>query len=368
MLVSRPSQSLFGELTNHGYNPARDPAEERLTEAFAATLRSGENAVRHLLRALGVTDLPAADVEVTTQRYTSAGDRVDIEVRFGPVQRPALLVWLELKWDADPDDEQLRRYRAALDALGWEQTHLVFVGRSGVMPSKTSPGIHESWQHIALALLRWLQSTDNPDLHESVMAREFIAYLEENNLAATEAFGIADALALSSITQAHARIKQVIERAASDVAAEFVTGTVKGYERAEWAHVRDPMDFWKNYGPPAPNPSGWPQSHWLEWHAREDHLRERPRSEAVFGAGVASEAADAFEDESYGDWLRHMGTLGFEYSGVRPRRDHVYLFRYLQPAELVAAGDLEEQGHLLGRWVRESFALLLANPPRGGAL
>jgi hypothetical protein len=44
---------------------------------------------------------------VVTQRFTIAGDRVDVEVRFDPASAPLAVVWFELKWSARPDDHQL---------------------------------------------------------------------------------------------------------------------------------------------------------------------------------------------------------------------------------------------------------------------
>src|SRR4051794_15514715 len=103
--------SLFGRLTRFAYNPRRDPREERLTEAFAEVLRSSRHAAVHLLRELELLDGdPGGGFDVVTQRFTTGGDRVDIEVRFGPASRPRQVTWLELKWDAEPDPDQLRRY------------------------------------------------------------------------------------------------------------------------------------------------------------------------------------------------------------------------------------------------------------------
>src|SRR3954449_6561865 len=110
--------SMFDRLTRFPHTPGRDRKEERLTEAFAATLRAAPELARTV-----VTDLfelkrpPEGEATVTPQRRTGLGlQRVDIEIRFGPRPTPILRVWLELKWGAAPDGEQLAEYDQALQA------------------------------------------------------------------------------------------------------------------------------------------------------------------------------------------------------------------------------------------------------------
>lgn len=82
---------------------------------------------------------------MTTQRRTLVGDRVDIEVRYGPGVRPELVVWLELKWDAIPDAEQLARYALALEKLRYRRTALGLVAPRGAVVPEDAPGRHGTW-------------------------------------------------------------------------------------------------------------------------------------------------------------------------------------------------------------------------------
>src|SRR4051812_37708852 len=109
--------SLFTRITQFAERADRNPSEERLTEAFAAVLRASREAAVCIVEELLHENVGDESVSVSTQRYTAKRDRVDVEIRFGPAARPTLLVWFELKWNADPDADQLRRYRDALDEL-----------------------------------------------------------------------------------------------------------------------------------------------------------------------------------------------------------------------------------------------------------
>lgn len=110
------TQSLFSAVTRFIPGDRRDPFEERLTEALAGTLRAAPEAAceLELVRRLDPTTMTAGELTVTPQRWTRDGDRVDVELCFGPVAQPKALVWLELKVDAPPDASQMRRYDDAL--------------------------------------------------------------------------------------------------------------------------------------------------------------------------------------------------------------------------------------------------------------
>lgn len=209
--------------------------------------------------------------------------------------------------------------------------------------------------------------------------REFHAYLEERTLATTGAFTITDALALTAYQGALERMRQIVDAVNALLLADF---TPREHDATWGPRKHDPLNFWRAYkldssvlsdeeqqreGVPL---HGWSDDPhcvtdppWLEWHARDDGAREHPRGEPVFGAGVTMFEPNAFPEEDYGEWLRRLAGLGFEYTPGIGSKAHRYLSRYLYPAELVRGADLHEQSQSLYDWVVDCFKTLAREYP-----
>ena len=363
--------SLFSRLSRHAHNPLRDPGEERLTEAFATTLEAAPEATAELLRGLRLGTPPSdAPLAVTTQRRTAGGDRVDIELRYGATAAPELIIWLELKKDAPPDPDQMQRYAAALNALRCSSALALLTKRGVVVPDSTS-GEHTNWQEVARLLGVWSRAAreESPESHATVLVVEFLSYLEEEELTRTEAFTVVDALALSNVGKASARLSEIVELARTEVGTRWASLVVDAETKNEWQARGKPLEFWKTYAIPEPQggESAWPDTCWLEFNAGNDDVRLQPRDEGAFGAGASMMSVDAFTEETYGGWLTQLQALGFEYTTDGYKGEYTYLFRYLYPAELVAGIDLADQGRLLAEWVSRSFELLRDRPPVANA-
>jgi len=369
--------SLFTRLAKFGFNPARDPKEERLTEAFAAALRATPEAARELVKThmAGGSSVPSGPLTVSTQRQTDDGDRIDIELRFGSLAEPQALIWIELKWDSPPRAEQLNRYQAAIDRLGGDYRRAVcLIARN---PPEWWHGV--AWRDVGRTLNSWRQRAGN---RNATLLSEFISYLEENRLTETQAFTLTDAIALNSYDRAVGRLRQVIDESDRQLMERMTPRAPDG----RWGpkpnldlhriYVMDagalsivsPHDP-KEAAPRTPLP-GWDQHEGLffEWHLRDDEERDdRARGEHVFGAGITCGAQDAFGGDEYGDWMRVMRKSGFEYVRGGEKGQVWYLMRFMYPGELIGGSDLDDQAERLKKFVTGAFADLALSPPRRDA-
>jgi len=317
---------------------------------------------------------------VTTQRRTAGGDRVDVELRFGDVARPALVVWLELKWDAPLGRDQLRRYREALDGVAERsgaRTALALITRdAGELPSNAPRTVGSNWQAVSRTLAACLA----PDASDAgtYLTREFVTFLEENGLATTGAFTTADALALNQYTKTVERFGEIFTIAEDKLRTRLTPGLAFGPKQKDYAPWD--LDFWRHYAPDtraAADPAAerprraaqlreWTRHRvTFEWQFRWDYARgPRARDELAFAAGaVCLDNADPFARERYAPWRQSVARHGFEYVRGGEKWDVNYLMRWRYPAELVAGDDLPDQGERLADWVLESFRILASNPP-----
>lgn len=134
---------------------------------------------------------------VRTQRWTTKGDRIDLELLFGPSSRPNVRVWIEAKVDAQPYRAQIERYLDALPPAPVDRfvCWLLPVGTSvsGGTPS-TAP-VH-TWAELATKLVRWQQDQIETTYAAGVVT-EFIRHLEECKLASIQPLDPTDAATMS---------------------------------------------------------------------------------------------------------------------------------------------------------------------------
>lgn len=372
--------SLFRRLERYGFNAARDPAEARLTESFAATLGSAPAVTRFVVEELlAASAPPGGEISVTTQRRTSAGDYVDVELRFGEVVQPSLVVWLELKWNAPLGPNQMERYRYALDIIArWTgaQTRLALIAARAVdVPEDLPEGcVGLTWQDISRSMKASVQGVDET---ESLLVTDFTNYLEEHQLATTGGFTAADVVALDQYSDTVARLRGLITMVDSALGSQLTHVGGDGprvQNDAPWA-----LEFFRLYQPDtkallpegqsgaaaSPLP-GWAEYNVkFEWHFRWDAARgSRERGIQAFAAGVVClDDQNLFGAADYKQWLQNLAAADVEYVRGAAKPFLYYLLRFLYPAELVKAFDLPEQGDMLTKWVLDSFELLAQNPP-----
>jgi hypothetical protein len=81
------NRSFFHQVTAHAARRWQDPKENRLTAAFAATLRENPGVAARLAAEWIGHDISAPVAEVTVQRPTRGGV-IDLELRFGSSVAP----------------------------------------------------------------------------------------------------------------------------------------------------------------------------------------------------------------------------------------------------------------------------------------
>ena len=351
--------SLFSRLRRFAPTPGRNPREDRLTEALAATLEAAPGAACALVEAwMGAPVIEIASV--ATQRWVGGG-RVDLEIVASTRHPPAVRMWLEMKVDSPALRAQAERYLEAISAHR-EQTQLVWVVPVGTKVSGGSPSAApiRTWQDLATVLDDWLTSTAPGERRQyaPALVEQFIRHLEEEQLASTRPLEREDAAALNRYPIASRRLAELVRLASVEIAMQ--RGRL---DPAMGKDSRGSADFWAH----VPGGSGWSEGSYFEWHGRRDGARRRPRGEWVFGAGVSWRLGLQPSASSDSDWLAARYEEGFELGSSE--RGMVYLFRYRQLDELVTQGSLSSQAEKVSAWAIETWHLLdRAGPPESQAL
>ena len=348
--------TLFGRLRRYAFTPGRDAREDRLTEALAATLEAAPAAARRLVTAL-FADHDSGDelkfggeARIATQRRTLAGDRIDLQVSFGPEARPTFTAWIEAKVDAPATREQAERYVAAArqnrgpTRVCW----LLPVGRP--VQGGTPDGVPVcTWQELAATLDTWVGSLSSAERegYGASLVAEFVRHLEEEQaLASTQPFSGDDAAVINQYARSTAKLESILNDA-------------RQYVRLEWGELDDTgptrriHEFFEHVPTHSQgaSPWPWPTEHYFEWDVGLDSAREQPNGEWVVGAGVSFPAATAprYDDTP---WLHRAAALGFEYA---PSGRSMVLYRYITLVELAGWGSQHQQARRLGEFLVASF-------------
>lgn len=326
-----------------------------MTEALAATLEAAPAAAAALVNSWFNIEV-ASDSELTvrTQRWTTQGDRVDLELLFGTPRRPMLRVWVEAKVDAVPDRSQIERYLDALPPRPIDRRvcWLLPVGvsvRGGSLPAAP---VH-TWADLATVLFRWCR-TQTDGTYAGSLVSEFVRHLEENKLASIQPLDPGDASAMSRYRLTLARVAELVRLAGEHIASS----RGEALERGSWPTK---ADFWQIL----PRGAAWPEDARFDWYGRIDEAREEPQGDWVIGAGASWRPADEPDEALHRGWYARARALGFEL-GSGPHA--TYLYRYLRLHDLVDAGALSDQAHRLADWALETWRLLDDLPPTADAL
>jgi hypothetical protein len=356
-LASRPT--LFRRMRRFSPTPGRDAREDRLTECLAATFEAAPEAARFLVAEW--FDLsPDGGLTVTTQRRVRPGERLDLELVFGSVNRPEVTVWLEAKVGAIPWRDQAARYLAVLETVPGDTrlSWLLPVGREvgGGSPDGVSK---KSWQDLAVAMNAWLRSSDASTLntYPARIVQEFVEHLEEEGLAVTHPLTSEDVAAVQGYQVAEKRIQELLRLARALV----------HQPRPAVADGRRPpagLGFWEHVEPLA----SWAGSGYLEWRGTHDGLRLDPVGAFAIGAGASWHHGTEPSEREQQDWFERRYAQGFEYGASR--HNMVYLLRYQSLSDLIPSpGDvigsgIDDQARTLSSWALDSWAMLEADPLR----
>lgn len=350
--------TLFRRLRRYTPTPGRNAREDRLTEALAATLEAAPEAARAL-----VADWYKVNAEgrltVATQKRVRPGERLDLELVFGSLNRRNLTVWLEAKVDATAYAHQVKRYVDALKSVhGDRRLSWLLPVDSPVRGQNPFDVGQQTWFDVAVALNGWLRrlvASELP-LYPAMIVRQFVEHLEEEGLAVTQPLTSADVAAVQGYQVAEKRVKELLRLAGLLIARARPVPPRRG--------PRPPagLGFWEH----VEHDHTWPPNAYFEWRGTHDGLRHEPVGAFAIGAGVSWELGNEPSERAYGSWFERRYQDGFEHGVSRQRM--VYLLRYQTLADLVAAtgnsaaGDLREQARVLADWALESWALLEGDP------
>jgi hypothetical protein len=349
--------TLFRRLRRYSPTPGRDAREDRLTEALAATFEAAPHAARHLvdewfqIRAEGT-------LTVATQKRVRPGERLDIELVFGPLNRRNLTVWLEAKVGAIPYRDQVARYLDALQSVSGEHRLSWLLPVDREVHGGTPDGVLErSWLDVAVALNRWLRQLDPGELplYPAMIVREFVEHLEEEGLAVTQPLTSEDVAAVEGYQVAEKRINELLRLAGAMIHRQ--RPSPRGGARPPAG-----LGFWEH----VEHDASWPADAFFEWRGTHDGLRDHPVGAFAIGAGVSWERGNEPSERDLAEWFQRRYDEGFERG--ESRHHMVYLLRYRSLTDLVAAIDqapasgIDEQARVLADWSLASWAMLDADP------
>ncbi len=363
-------ETLFWRLRRYRRTPGRDAREDRLTEALAVTLESCNEGARALVRDVFGKEIDlSGDITVRTQQAAGGARRVDIELAFGPEDRPRLRVWFENKVgpEATTPSKQGEQYMRHLAEpykgrnVEWCFAWILPVGMEieGDVPEKAR---RATWQEVASVLREVDEESGLPDNDFGLtLTRQFVQHLEEEKLAQVTPLTEKGADALNGYETALAAMSEIVTQARVEIQQKWDAPgeSVKGARG-------NPLWFYHHYPMQKKlDAAAWPESGqcWFEWHARPDDAREEPQGEAIFAAGVVFRVESAPEPRRDGEWLDYFHKRHFEYGSGDA--EYQYLMRYMTLAELARAGsesDLTAQASALARFVVESFEALYGRP------
>lgn len=368
-------ESLFSRAVHYAESSSADPAENRLTEITGAVLERHQPLAREFTKALlaqaGEKARPAVQpriaaavawlathgdrAEVMVRTQLPRGSRfVDLELRLAsdPLRRARdLVVWVEVKLDADISGDQLSAYLNLIEREpGDVRTLIVLASRKrppspNLVPEAVPVAF---WQQVIRAVTRL--PLDPPGSANALLTQELLNYFEEKELMPVQPLTTESALSLANRDATRETVRAMREIVRERVRDHYDQTLVGGSYSSK--------GFW-THNTITPESPAWGDA-WLEWGFRKD-MRPEARGAYAFVAGVTfPKKADIAGEERHQEWLVARLNQGFEhetYDGW-PR---VWSYRY--PEQLLVASTFEEQADLLAGWVLERFDTLTAIPP-----
>lgn len=299
-----------------------------------------------------------------TSRFGLSAPTADLELLFVQPDGRRRRVWFEVKVDSPAYRAQGQKYMDRLDELSdaWEFSWLLRVGE-GVDGGPPDGARITTWQDVAATLNEWAGEQPDESAFGIGLAREFIRFLEEEQLARIDPLTTADARALNGYEAALPAWSGLVKGTLAELSSRW--GELDEPEE-NFGRRSNPLWFWRHYPKHGPGrPLRWREERcWFEFHARRDDARipTEQRGEVVFGAGVLFEVAHAPRTNDHADWLDLLFARGFEYGNPGPKHPYHYLFRYKRLDELDGVADLAAQAYALATWVIETWEQLENEP------
>jgi hypothetical protein len=382
----RMSRGLLTQIARYPRHVGQDEAENRLTEVFAAVLSHAEcrglpefvvagwlreaassprlaNRTELARLAAAISSQRLFDVRISTQVAASAGGRKrrpDLQISLtNAVQE--ILIWVEVKHGIAPHSGQLHDYLLAQQERGIRHGAVLLIAPRADYPFSASeipdtvPQL--TWQRTASRL----GDFGPKPLSDAgcFLIRELQQYLREEGLMDPERVTPEHLVAFAHHREAFSALELVTEEADAFVAQFWTEPEPKHhdsygkdlYRRSSWwsypmreAH-RDVLPDWG-----------------LDWNLFRDARAIFPEGRPGVPRFTAGASADSGElakiDPDAADRLR---ALGFELTAKERLSANGWdrIWRCAYPEEVLAGSTIEAQGEALGRWVVESFELLV---------
>ena len=304
-------------------------------------------------------------VHLETQRVTSGGRFVDLELRFRPQPgEPGdeFVFWIEIKHGAGVHDNQLPAYEHDIEFVPADHRRVLVLAPRLEMPDpadvQTMPVIE--WQAVGRAIRRWARR-EHPSEVSRWLVDEYGKYLSEEGLMDEEVLTSEHAFVLAAQPAAFGAVTPVCELADAYVQEHWAArGDFSRRPRTEKAAYGP--DYWAHY--PRAREPGAEREAWrdsvFEWALKLDTSRDEPRNGWTFVAGLtilSRESPATVADNA--EWLADLRQRGFEYL----QDSYWRLWRFRYPEELLSESTLDGQGERLGKWVVDAFETLAGHPP-----
>jgi hypothetical protein len=384
------ARALLGRIARYGVSGDRNAREDRSTEILAAVFDSDwcDGLARYV--AIRWLDQAAHDprtvdpdriraahaalassawdwrLKVTTQKPLKTSTRprrLDLELSFEPQrkdQTARVLLWIEVKLEAQPERDQLQAYADAQQTeSGNHKAVLLLAPRArhssfdeGQVPPEVVPVTWEDTAHVIDEYPR------HDDRVGEFLVEQLIAYLREERLVDPPVLTSKHLEALANYREGLQAITRVCEVAAYELNALWAPCTIPF---GRYPKTGEPGEWWWVYPHRAADgrelaADGWNLNFRLRLNSDELSLDDRP------GAPVLMAGMTTLQDGGtamIGSASRaRLEQAGFKI-GQRPW-EHVMQVAYPDPCHgvLFGDGDVSHQGVHLARWINEQFTKL----------
>lgn len=356
--MARPPESIADAVRRFA------PGEDRTTAvlAVACTIHTGFGAA--LVHEVTGADVDAASIEADLQVLTPAGRRVDLEL-IARDRGSTVRVWIEAKWDALWQPNQLADYAQALDDRGT----LVAVVPAYRVHEVTPPTCALTWERIAVLAdcqgiavdgHAWRSIARRPDAPacQHILSL-FLDHLETEHHMATSPLRTDHTVAIRLADEAITIADRLAEEAISRQALQLDKANKPGH----WAH--DTGAWWPfartdDRGPTTWHPDGWPELMRLPDGARQDGP-----ADPVFVCGLTlpKRAIERLEQVALTQWRAQIGAEPHRFTVWRDQ-NWTRVFTALPLAELATrSASFTGQVDYLARWLGDRLAAIRSFDP-----
>jgi len=292
---------------------------------------------------------------------------VDLELRFGnsPVRSPHdVLIWVEIKWTADPHEKQLATYIEDLPR-SFEAASVVLLAPRLSLPyerDEVPEGVPQrSWQATARQVQAQVQ--DPTDAIGAFLSKELYTYMQQHSLTEPEVIRPEHLVALAYSDEAETALAAMCERASGHVQRAWGSAP-DGF--AEASRTRAPDYGWQYW-------EGWRRSDtpeglgdlWLDWNACNEpaHLEAEGRS-LFFMSGLVADEHESLAPTTQDEVRRrelleagvHLDGRVCRFKRISDRNER--FAQTARPEEVLVGRTLDQQAESLATWIVTGFKAL----------